>query len=808
MQDNNKLSEMFRELDSFRFSKTVFGDLNYPEINWNLGEVTRPSMVAEEFLTAYQDSSLYQIVDFNTRFRAGTAPSLLDLCLVSDERLIAKIEADPPIAKSDHVTLLATAQLTLSAVVKEVGKSKNFWKADYEAINNIISQWESNNAISQFKNFQEIITHVVDSYVPFRRPRKTYNKPWITREHIKLINQKRKLWHKYRNTNNNDDYTQYVASKNQITVVLRNARKSYEDGLLGQGPQRFYQYISSSLDSKLHTFILKENDQLVNDPQQVSEIFARQFGGVFVREDTSTMPVLSMASRSVPSIENITFTTEKVERILRDLKNSASPGPDNISPVLLKNCSATLSYHLAETMTESFVRGTVPDVWKSAVVIPIFKKGDKYAAENYRPISLTSIPCKCMEKIIAKEISEFLMTHHKEILHNQHGFIRGRSVATNLMYNLEIWTKAIEEHYPIDVIYLDFAKAFDTVPLRRLLDKLDHYGIRGKLLSWIKDYLLNRNYRVRVSGSLSDRQEVLSGVPQGSVLGPLLFIIYISDLAESMHCDISIYADDTKIFCDPSIDHGSLVEDLAGLERWTEDWLLKLNTEKCTVLHIGKNNPMLNYHINNTELRKVTGQSDLGVYVTVDLKWEHHICNIVKKANSIVYLISKTFYRMSQEVFLRAYKTYVRPLLEHAVVVWCPYFRKDIDFIERVQRRATKIPPTLRRLSYEDRLKALKLTTLEERRDRGFLIEAYKILHEHYTCDINFFQRNNNPHLRGHSLKLTTQLCHKLPRKFFFTNRVVQQWNDLPENIVTSPNLNLFKNRLDNYLDTRSGART
>ncbi|VEN57253.1 unnamed protein product [Callosobruchus maculatus] len=217
---------------------------------------------------------------------------------------------------------------------------------------------------------------------------------------------------------------------------------------------------------------------------------------------------------------------------------------------------------LCKVMSESFSNRILPDTWRNAVIIPIYKKGDKHLAENYRPISLTAIPCKCMEKIIAADITDFFMTQHKAQLHNQHGFLQGRSVTTNLLANLELWTQALDNHYPIDVIYVDFEKAFDTVPIERLLYKLEHFGIRGQLLKWIRAYLSDRSFQVRISGVLSNKYQAVSGVPQGSVLGPLLFIIYVSDLADNMSCRTSMYADDTKIFGDPSIQHGDLIEDL------------------------------------------------------------------------------------------------------------------------------------------------------------------------------------------------------------------------------------------------------
>ena len=802
LADNNSIVEMLNKIDGMPPTAIVLGDLNYPEIDWTLGHLTKRSPLAEDFLRAYQETRFHQIINFNTRFRKGTQPSLLDLCLISDESLVTSVKPSPPVGKSDHVVVLIELQVALTTSIKVSQPHKNYWKANYDLINSVIEEWVSDNNLSYCENFYKLTETVVQSCIPLQQPRKTYNKPWITKELMKLINQKRILWHKYRDTNRDHNFRKYNTLKNEISTKLRDARKNYEHNLLDQGSKRFYQYINSSLNSKLQNFILKDSEgQLESEQKRVGEIFASQFDKVFIHENLATIPILPVESRSAASIEDIIFAPEKVKSVLQNLKLNASPGPDNVSPILLKRCCVTLSGILSELMTESFESGIVPEAWKSAIVIPIYKKGDKHLPENYRPISLTSIPCKCMEKIIATEITDFLQNNHENSLHNQHGFLRGRSVSSNLLVNLEIWTKALEDGYPIDIIYLDFEKAFDTVPIERLLHKMEYMGIRGRLLKWIRDYLFNRTYQVRINGVLSSEHSVSSGVPQGSVLGPLLFILYISDISQNMSCRTSMYADDTKMFCDPTLQHGDMVEDLSELERWTEKWLLKLNVSKCSVLHIGYNNPRLEYDIGGLELSKVTEQVDLGVKVSNDLKWESHIDTIVKKANTLIYLIRRSFINMPPDLFLRAYKTYVRPILEHAVVVWCPYFRKDIDILERVQRRATKIPPSLRNLSYEDRLKTLKLTSLEERRNRGCLIETYKILHSHYTCDINFFHRNTNVNLRGHGLKLKTELCQKLFRKNFLTNRVVHQWNQLPEDIVTAPTLNSFKNRLDLYLN-------
>ena len=512
-------------------------------------------------------------------------------------------------------------------------------------------------------------------------------------------------------------------------------------------------------------------------------------------------PELDPQERSEVFIDGIEFTPEKVQKALASLKMHASPGPDEIPSILLKKCAPSISKLMAEVMTESFQNGQLPDEWKKTTVIPIYKKGDKLVPANYRPISLTSTSCKCMEKIIAWELTEFFVETHSDVLSNQHGFLPSRSVSSNLLQCLESWTKALDEGYPVDV-YLDFEKAFDTVPIQRMLFKLNHYGVRGQLLRWIKEYLTNRTFRVRVGGAFSSERAVISGVPQGSVLGPLLFIIYIADISKNMLCKTSLYADDTKLFCDPSTQHGDMTEDLAELERWTSDWLLRLNSHKCTILHLGNNNPKLQYYINNEPLKAVEQQMDLGVTIALDLKWESQVLKVVKRANTLLYLIRRSFYNMSPETFKVIYKSYVRPVLEHAVIAWSPYFHKDIDVLERVQRRATKIPTSLRLLPYEDRLEALKLPKLADRRVRGDLVECYKVLHGHYSCDLRqLFTHNTNPHLRGHPYKLNTERCNRLVRRHFLSNRVVDMWNRLPVSVADAPGLNAFKNGLDRIWD-------
>lgn len=293
----------------------------------------------------------------------------------------------------------------------------------------------------------------------------------------------------------------------------------------------------------------------------------------------------------------------------------------------------------------------------------------------------------------------------------------------------------------------------------------------------------------------------MSRVPQGSVLDPVLFLVYASDLTLSCSSRVLSYADDLKIFHSPST---SLQTDLDQIEIWCSNWLIPLNQDKCSVLHIGKNNPNLQYKIANHNVTTVSQQIDLGVTITDKLSWSAHVTKVVSKANQILYMIRKSFQDLSIQSFLKIYNAYIRPHLEFAVIVWSPLLKQDINRLEGVQRRATKLPRGFRNLPYEERLHRLNLKSLEARRQRGDLITTYRILHGEFYCHEDLFEPNTENQLREHSLKLRKEHFRTTTRKHFLSNRVFDQWNSLPENVISAPSLNSFKGRLDHYLSLES----
>ena len=497
-------------------------------------------------------------------------------------------------------------------------------------------------------------------------------------------------------------------------------------------------------------------------------------------------------------LDDIVLTEDEIIGVLKGCDPNKAMGPDNVHPKILKEAAESLATPLYLIFKESLRTSKVPSLWTRANVTPIFKKGSRTDPSNYRPVSLTSQVCKLFEKIIRDRMTEFLM-ENRLFSNCQHGFRVGRSCLTNQLDALEDWTSYVDNHEPFDVVFLDFRKAFDSVPHERLLHKLHQYGIRGKLLGWIEAFLTGRQQRVVVNGVRSEWVEVVSGVPQGSVLGPILFILYVNDLPQSIGSVCSIFADDTKVYrtVGGEVDRRGLQDDLDKLGSWSDEWMIHFNEEKCKVLHCGVNNGKYEYKINGKGLKDTGKEKDLGITISQNLKWETHITSVVGRAFGMLNVIRRTFEYLDEENFKNLYKTFIRPHLEYNVQVWSPYLQKDIMTLERVQRVATKCVPSLKNLSYEERLEKLGLYTLAYRRQRGDAIVAFKLLNGLLDVDEGKYFQLSETQLRGHSKKLFQKRSSTNIRKNFFTNRVVASWNRLPPRVVESSSVEQFKHRYD-----------
>jgi hypothetical protein len=748
-----------------------------------------------------------------THFRAEQTPTLIDLVFTNEEAMIKNLSHNPPLGKSHHHVLTFdyvcyTRRKDTNDEMKYIYSKGNYSEMRTElAAENLEEKLDALSTQEAWDMFSEVIKRLTKKYVPTVKTGKKSKKPlWLCEKTMAKVKKKNKMFKRYMETREGRDYAEYAKARNQARKACRQSIKNYERDiakLAKTNPKAFYAYTSSKLKTREGVADLENEDgTFVTVDMDKATKLNNFFCSVFTQEDTSCIPTCE-SKQCISPLKDIDIEVEVVKKLLKTLDESKSQGPDELHPKILKEMAEELAGPMSCVFRKSINEGVVPRQWKQANVTPIFKKGKKQRKENYRPVSLTSIACKVMEKIIRDRIIQHLLTN--EVLTNcQHGFVPGRSCVTNLLGVLDDWTSYLDQNAPVDAIYLDFAKAFDTVPHERLIKKLEACGISGRVSEWVKQFLLDRKQRVKVNSALSEWANVDSGVPQGSVLGPVLFVIFINDLPSAVDSLCSMYADDTKIYSKACHEEDclKLQKDLDNLVEWSERWQMKFNEAKCKVLQLGKTNRKFEYSMkkhnnqNRTPLQSSMCEKDLGVLVDCDLDLSKHIEAQVNKANRILGLIRRSFEYMDKDIMKLMFCALVRPHLEYACSVWSPRYEKDRTLIEQVLRRATKCVPGLSNLAYEDRLKVMKIPSMSYRRIRGDLIEMYKFTHGLYDCKMPF-DFSTDSRTRGHMYKLKKQRCDTSLRQNFFSNRVFTTWNSLDATVVEAPTVNAFKNRLD-----------
>ena len=800
----------------------LVGDFNYSEVDWKRGRSTAgPEHRSTKFLETFKDTLAYQHVTKPTRHRAGQESSLVDLILTTKQELVTgNIEHLPGLGLSDHNVLIFDINFRpKQAPWRPVPLKYHYQRADFDGMRQQLANIDLANKISDMDvnsawvEIKSTLTNLCDKFVP-RKPVTIGNgrrlKPlWMNANALTKVKAKHRAYRRYLETREGQDYLEYTRVRNQASKEVRKATRTFERNLAKEAkanPKAFWNYYRARTKSPENVPDLTDADgNKVSDDSARANILNNFFCSVFTKEDMTNIPPVQ--PRFPTSMSDITINRDTVLKKLQGLNTRKSEGPDNINPRLLFELREQLALPLSILFSKSLTSSVIPDDWREAIVAPIHKKGDKSNAANYRPISLTCIACKLMESIIKDQLLDYLKTNDL-LSHDQHGFTPGKSCVSNLLESLDSWLNDLDAGHGVDVIFLDFAKAFDSVPHERLLVKLQGIGIQDPLLCWIRNYLSNRSQRVRINNTLSDSKPVTSGVPQGSVIGPLLFLIYINDMPDETDCTSKLFADDAKAY-----ETTTTIQECEGFQLsinsftgWSVTWQMTFNATKCKHMRLGRQQLDFAYHMVDKEgnihtLESVSSEKDLGVTFDNKLTFSEHIENVTKKANAVLATIKRTYTNIDIKSFTLLYKALVRPHLEYAQEVWSPQWKKDQDAIEKVQRRATKLVKQLRNMSYEERLRALRLPTLQHRRLRGDMITMYKIAHGKIKTALPIpYTENRN--LRGHPLKLAPIRALHQKRGHFFTNRIVKQWNALPTDVVMSPSVNTFKSRLDEHWES------
>jgi hypothetical protein len=794
--DSDRL--LYDQVVSFSKTKCVIaGDFNYPGLNWQTMQADNQS---SEFRDKCLDSFLHQHVLEPTRKEA-----ILDIVLSTEKDMVQNVEVIEPLGNSDHNSV--DFDIISDNFPSSVGFFYNFRKANFQDMKvslkkvNWTNKFKNTNIEEAWNELKKEIITVTDKYVPCKQSKLEMKPKWLNSNVRNKLKRKKQAWKQYKATKDNTSFLRYKKFEKEAKIAIKISKKDCEKELastIKDDPKKFFSYANNKKASKPKIGPIKEGDNLLTEDKDIATALNKFFTSVFTDENLEYVPDVPKVCEN--DLTDFIITEDMVEVELNRLKVNKAPGGDSIHPAVLKECAKELLEPLTIVFNKSLSERKSPSDWKKANVTPLFKKGSKKEAGNYRPVSLTSVPGKIFESIIKKR----LMKHMEEnnlLRNSQHGFLSGRSCLTNLLEYLEYVTAQVDQGNPVDVIYLDFSKAFDKVPHARLIRKVESMGFGSQITSWIEDWLKDRSQRVVLNGTYSNWSDVTSGVPQGSVLGPILFLIYVNDMDCGLETNISKFADDTKIFnkISNTSDQEKVQKDLHKLTEWSSTWQMKFNADKCKVLHFGNNNKQHDYLIGDKVLEKSSEEKDLGIYIQNNLKPGRHIDESVKKANQILGRIYRTMEYKSVENILPLYLTLVRPHLEYCVQAWAPYFTKDIEKLENVQKRALRMIPELSHLSYEEKLEKLNLFSLTKRRLRGDMIETFKIFQGLDNLDSEVFFSRNFSKTRGHSYKLYKGPFKRQLRQNFYSQRIIEPWNRLPPEVVEAPSLGSFKNSIDIY---------
>ena len=698
-QQVEKVADLLRGLYRSGRPYLLVGDLNLPEISWHRdGEAVlrRRTARAITFTDALTEVDAQQSVVSATR-----GENFLDLAISSGGTAVSNVREK--LFDSDHLVVDTYIFLDIGVIPRPSrSKAYNYKRADFAALRralrsvpwDVLEQTDVDSAVDLFYDFT---FNIVNDYVPMVNLRQKFP-PWFDGSVRQLLRIKERA-HTLKKANPSpENVALHARARSEFKA---QADKSYQNYLLGltrdfrQNSKRFWTFVKSLKSSTRVSPALEYNGRVIRDDVERANSFNECFVKKFSDPRVDDYP--DAIDLGAPGISVFDVPTGRVAQLLRQISPYKACGPDGLSARILHECADELAVPLDIICRLSVRSGVFPSVWKQANVVPVHKKGPKKFPENYRPVSLLAISSKILEKVICESMLRACLP---ALPPSQHGFIPKRSCASNLACFLDHCWTSLSKGSQTDVIYTDFSSAFTSVNHKLLLHKLCHsFNISGLAYSWIQSYLSNRSQRVVLDGKYSDWLPVLSGVPEGSILGPILFSCYVADLPNNISNACLSYADDVKIFnrINNRDDANSLQADINRLCSWSKSWRLKLNPKKCKAMTFTlRSSPVLfPYYLDGHQLERCSQMRDLGVVLDSKLTFAHHVDEVVKKANRMLGLLIRSMQtapcmrgsKFDPSPVLAAYYANVRSIIEYGSVLWSGAADSHLVRLERLQHR-------------------------------------------------------------------------------------------------------------------------
>ena len=690
----------------------VFGDFNVHHKDWLTysSGTDRPGELCYNFSIS---NDLTQMVDFPTRIPDcdSHSPALLDLFLSSDASICSTM-AFPPLGNSDHVVVSVSIDFPTNSQQDAPFHriAYDYSRADWDGLRDHLRDvpWEDIfklGASAAASEFCQWIQVGIDVYIPHRKYQvKSHSSPWFSAACAAAI-EKNRL---YQREKSSDSKVKFRQASNRCKRVLEAAKLAYanktKESITSQklGSRDFWRIANSVLNKgKSALPPLFNGPELLSSASDKAKLFAENFS-LNSNLDDSGLSLPVFRSRTNLKLHNISITLKMVRKVVMNLDLSKASGPDCIPVVVLKNCEPELSYILADLFNKCLKQSCFPDCWKVSSVVPVFKNvGERSTAKNYRPVSLLSVVSKVFEKLVNNRIVDHL---EKCGLFSdfQYGFRSSRSTADLLTVVSDRIARAFNRTGATQAVALDISKAFDRVWHTGLLHKLKSYGISGPIFSLISSFLSNRRLRVVLDGKSSQEYPVNAGVPQGSILGPTLFLLYINDLPDDVICDIAIYADDTTLYsrCDRASDPWQQLElaselesDLPDTVDWGKKWLVDFNAEKTQLVSFDRsnNNGSIAVKMGGSILEEKSSFKMLGLTFSSKLDWGSYIISIAKTASKKIGALIRSMKFLSPNVALYLYKSTIRPCMEYCCHVWAGAPSCYLDLLDKLQKRISRI---------------------------------------------------------------------------------------------------------------------